>query len=492
MKILLVSLFNDEAYGLRSIHAHLIARGYDARMMFMKLPRNHGETQEEKVKGHFIGKINAVSETEIDLLVGHIAGNSYDMVGFSLVSQHFTLYKKLFSRIREIEGLKIVVGGWQASLNPQDTICFTDFLCIGEGEEALVELVEKINGNTATDDTANFWINTLSGVVKNPVRQLQRNLSEYPLPLYEDRYCYVIENNSLTDREPYFANPRYGTFIGRGCPYKCTYCSNSYMANNVYPGSWSKIRYREVEHVKQEMRLVRNALQNVRSINFYDEVFSPPLGWIQDFFAWYRDEIAIPFYCFFYPGTCSDEKAKLLAEAGMAGVWLGIQSGSERVRKDVFKRHYSNRTIIDQAKIFLKHGISVRYDFIFDNPFETFEESLESIRLMMELPQPYSLNTFSLKYFPNTEITEMARDKGLIEKQDADDHRLADQDYYLISREGGDHDHKFINYLAYYVTNICSAPILPGQKNNLFQLVEDYKTTRDLGGAEKLIAPFIQ
>lgn len=492
MKILLVSFFNDEAYGVRSIHAHLVEKGVDARMMFMKLPRNHGESQEEKVKGHFIGKINAVSEQEIDLLVGHIADNSYDLIGFSLVSQHFTLYKRIFERIGNLQSVTIVVGGWQASLNPQDTIHYTDYLCIGEGEEALVELVEKMAGDADTHDIPNFWINTPSGIIKNQVRELQRNLSAYPLPIYEDRFCFVIENNSLTNREPYFANPRYGTFIGRGCPYKCTYCSNSYMAGNVYPGSWSRIRYRDVEHVKEEMRLIKKELKNIRTINFYDEVFSPPLGWIQDFFAWYKDEVAIPFYCFFYPGTCSDEKARLLAEAGMAGVWLGIQSGSERVRRDVFKRHYSNEKIISQAKIFLKYGISVRYDFIFDNPFESFDESLESISLMLELPQPYSLNTFSLKYFPNTEITEMARERGLIEKKDADDHRVTDQDYYLISRETGDGEHKFINYLAYYITNICGAPILPKQKNDLIRLIDDYQATRDLGGIQKLIEPYIQ
>jgi len=80
--------FNDEAYGIRSIHAHLIDRKVDARMMFMKLPRYHGESQEEKVKGHFIGKINVVSEKEIELFVEHVIANHYDLVDFSLVSQH--------------------------------------------------------------------------------------------------------------------------------------------------------------------------------------------------------------------------------------------------------------------------------------------------------------------------------------------------------------------------------------------------------------------
>lgn len=264
------------------------------------------------------------------------------------------------------------------------------------------------------------------------------------------------------------------------------------MANQVYPGTWSKIRYRDVEHVQKEMVFVKDHLKNVRCVNFYDEVFSPPLSWIKEFFQWYKTEINIPFFCFFYPGTCSDEKAEILADAGMAGVWLGIQSGSERVRRDIFKRPYSNEKILNQAEIFFRHGINVRYDFIFDNPFESFDESLESIYMMMELPQPFSLNTFSLKYFPNTEITEMAKEMGLIEKQDTDDRRKTDQDYYLISRNSGDDERKFINHLAFYITNICNAPILSEHKNDLFQLIEDFKISKDLGAVEKLIEPYIQ
>jgi radical SAM superfamily enzyme YgiQ (UPF0313 family) len=119
----------------------------------------------------------------------------------------------------------------------------------------------------------------------------------------------------------------------------------------------------------------------------------------------------------------------------LKGIWIGVQSGSPRVRNDVFKRRYSNEQIINQARIFHKYGVSVRYDFIFDNPFETFEESLESIFMMMQLPQPFSLNLFSLKYFPNTEITEMARRSGFITEGDIDDNRDDDRDTYVIHRD---------------------------------------------------------
>jgi len=81
---------------------------------------------------------------------------------------------------------------------------------------------------------------------------------------------------------------------------------------------------------------------------------------------------------------------------------------------------------------------------------------------------------------------------GLIEKQDTDDRRKTDQDYYLISRHSGDDESKFINHLAFYINNICSSPILPEHKNDLLQLIEDFKISKDLGPVEKLIEPYIQ
>ncbi len=487
MKVLLVSFYNDEAYGVRSIHAHLIHRKIDAQMMFFKSPIYQGESQKEKIKANFKAEINTVSAKEIALLIKHIVRERYDVVAFSLVSQHFSLYKKIFAELRKIDRITVVVGGWQASLNPEDTICYTDYLCIGEGEWPLVELIEKLENLEDPLLIENIWVNAKEKPQKNPVRPLTMDLSQFPIPLYENKYSFVIENDRLEQKEPYFFNSRYGTFIGRGCPYRCTYCSNSYMAQNVYPGSWSKIRYRSIEHVQKELFYVKNRLQNVQSINFYDEVFTPPLSWITNFFEWYKKEIGLPFFCFFFPGTCSEEKAEILADAGMKGVWIGVQSGSEKIRKEIFKRHYSNELVLQQAKIFHKYNVSVRYDFIFDNPFESFDQSMESIQLMLELPQPFSLNTFSLKYFPNTEITEMARQAGLIDLSDLDDHNENDQNYYLISNTNNDTKNKFINGLAFYMSNICGETFSNTQKTHVNSLIEDFKKNGQLTKIDSLL-----
>lgn len=492
VKVLLVSFFNDEAYGLRSLHSTLVENKTDAHMLFFKVESKQFRVDhDESAKKDFTGSIRNASDKEIKLLVNFILSNDFNVVGFSLVSSHFQLYKRVYERIKDIKGITIVLGGWQPSLNPDDCIKYTDYLCIGEGEVAFHELISLLANKGATDRVLNFWINKNGTVIKNPVRPLTADISSFPTPLYDHKYSHIIENDKLINCEPYFDNVRYGTFVGRGCPKQCTYCSNSYMANDIYPKSWSRIHYRSVNHVKNEIMIVKDKLKNVKRINFYDEVFTPNIEWINDFFSWYEKYISIPFYCFFFPGSCSEEKCKILASAGLSGVWLGVQSGSQRVRREVFKRMYTNQQIIEQARIFHIYEVSIRYDFILDNPFESFEESLESIYLMLELPQPFSANLFSLKFFPNTEITKMALDAGIINKSDIDDNQLNDQDTYLIRQDVKDPDNKFIDHLSFYISCMSKDPNLREQKDMLSKLIDDYKITKDITTIEDLIKPFL-
>lgn len=415
-KVLLISLYNDESYGLRILHSILVSQGYDARMLFLKINKNSNLTLEEK-----------------ELFFNFLKEFEPDLVTFSLVSPNFMLYKELYSKIMTIGNFKILIGGWQASLNPEETIKYCDYLCIGEGEEAILELVCSLAKEEKPFDIPNIWFNRKYTIVKNEVRLLNKNLDDYPFCLIDNKYSYFIENNELVNKEPYFFNSRYGIMLSRGCPYHCTYCSNSYMDKEVYPKEWSKMRYRSVEHVMNELRQVKKLLPNIKQINFYDEIFIPKKEWLKEFFSKYKKEINLPFYCMFYPGTCDEYLIKVMKKAGLAGVWLGVQSGSEKVRKEVFKRYYSNKKLIEQAKLFKKHNISVKYDIIFNNPWEP--DTSETIKLMRKLPNPKLFNFFSLKYFPNTEITKMALEKGFITQKELDDQLTIMCPEYEISNE---------------------------------------------------------
>lgn len=407
---------------MRILHSILFNKGYNARMLFLKLNRKTESSE----------STNVCTDGEIKLFKQYIRDFEPNLIGFSLVSSNFTLYKRLYHCIRhEAPNSQVIVGGWQPSLNPEQTIQFADMVCIGEGDETIRELAYKLSHNESINDIRNIWIKRDTVIIKNSARPLIVDFDYSPF-VFNDHVSSFIEDDVLIQGDPYKENERYGTMIGRGCPYHCTYCSNSYMVKQVYP-KWSKIRHRKSQHVIDELLRVKETLPNVGRINFYDEVFVPRSEWAKDFFSLYSRLIGFPFYCMFFPGTCDEDTVKMLKDAGLAGVWVGIQSGSDRVRKEVFKRYYSNDVIKKQAEIFNKYGISVKYDLIFDNPFETEEETQETIDLMRQLPKPFLLNLFSLKYFPNTIITQMALEKGIITEEQLNDHLKEDHQNYFIT-----------------------------------------------------------
>ena len=467
-KILFVSFFNGEALGTRLLFSILHNLGYNTKLLFFKVPfQNKFATSQD------------VSEEELKLFDDFVLEYKPDLIAFSLVSSVFGLYKKIYNRINNLSDFKILIGGWQASLNPDECIKYSDFVCIGEGEEAIEEFVDKLFNNLPVDSVQNFWIKTKEDkIIKNTPRPILNNLSKYPVSVFDDDLSSYIENNELVNKEVYKSNTRYGIIAGRGCPYRCTYCSNVYMAQNLYQDSWCKIRYRNPDHVMSELLEVKKTLPKIERINFYDEVLIPSKEWANAFFPRYKNEIDLPFYCMFFPGTATEELIKLLKDSLLAGVWIGIQSGSEKIRKNIFKRHYKNSVVIEQANLFKKYDISVRYDFIFDNPFQTFEDSLESVKLMLELPQPYSMNLFSLKYFPNTEITEMALDAGFISSKDLDDKRSADRDGYWIKLNNENTDNNFINHVVYYINKMASQSKL--DKKEIYEVIEEYKLSNKL------------
>jgi radical SAM superfamily enzyme YgiQ (UPF0313 family) len=493
-KILFVSFYNDEACGVRLLHSILYHKGYNAKMLFLKLnsdiaSRKKGE-HKNALKNTYKLFSAVLTNKEIDIFVNFLINFQPNIVAFSLVSSNFTLYKKIYKRIKDIGIFKIVIGGWQPSLNPEETIGYCDILCVGEGDETLPELVDKLFYNQSIDDIQNLWLKKDGHVIKNGVRPLIMDLSSGPIPVFSNKQSYCVENNELTRKEPYMRNTRYGIISGRGCPYCCSYCSNVYMSKNIYSHKWSKIRYRKVEHVMSELINAKAKLPKLRIINFYDEVFFPDKEWTKEFFHRYKKEIKLPFYCMFYPGTCKEETAKILKESGLDGIWLGIQSGSERVRRDVLKRYYKNVDVLKQVEIFRKYSINIKYDFILDNPFETFEESLETIKLVLEFPQPFSLNLFSLKYFPKTEITKMALREGFKYKSDLEDQRLADeQDSYKIILSQDSSDTNFINHLAAYISFLTPDARL--KKEEVINTINNYMTDKDIEPIKKTLSSFL-
>ena len=118
-KILFVSFFNGEALGTRLLFSILHNLGYNTKLLFFKVPfQNKFATSQD------------VSEEELKLFDDFVLEYKPDLIAFSLVSSVFGLYKKIYNRINNLSDFKILIGGWQASLNPDECIKYSDFVFI--------------------------------------------------------------------------------------------------------------------------------------------------------------------------------------------------------------------------------------------------------------------------------------------------------------------------------------------------------------------------
>ena len=406
----LISLYHIKNLGIRSLHAFLKSKGSDVHLIFFK----HS----------YFNNAHAPTETELMQLIDVLKKSQTNLVGISVSCSAYLETAKVITRaIKEALDIPVLWGGVHATVDPEGCIQYADMLCVGEGEYPLLELLEAMSNQKDVTNIKNLWFNQEGMVIKNPIRPLIQDLSSLPLPDYTNDNKYYISGDKIYEGDPihldcwdYFIQ---GT---RGCPYNCTYCSNS-LFRQMYKDHGKYIRQRSVDHVLKELVQAQASLKGLKMITFFDEVFGVNKKWIGEFCQEYKEKIDIPFSCYLHPLAVRDEVVAMLKEAGVSLIGMGIQSGCERVRRHIFKRPETNKQIIEAAGILQKHKIPFVLDIILDNPFESRKDKDETLDLLLHIPKPFKLSLYSLIYFPGTGLTEMALKQNLITQDDIEDRR---------------------------------------------------------------------
>lgn len=178
-----------------------------------------------------------------------------------------------------------------------------DMICIGEGEEAIVELANSIEKSGIDYSIQNLWFKKDGGIIKNRVRHLIKDLDKLPFP---DKLIFCEKEQSIRNH--------YAVTSGRGCPFSCTYCASDVMKRLLTKGE-TYVRRRSPENVIEELLVAKNSIYfNLRSINFLDDTFTYDYSWLERFCRLYKKEIKLPFHCTGYPSTVNYEKTVLLKD----------------------------------------------------------------------------------------------------------------------------------------------------------------------------------
>ena len=220
------------------------------------------------------------------------------------------------------------------------------------------------------------------------------------------------------DALPYMARDMLGEQYGvthmvtqRGCPFPCTYCA-ARKFHDLYKGVGSYGRRRSHDNVLAEIKHLRDT-QFVSYITFLDDTFTLAPSWVKEFCSLYEEQLKIPFSLHARAETVNPTMIEQLAAAGCRHITYGVESGSDRVRREVMKRVIANQTLIDVFQYTRDAGIIVTANYILGIPGETLAEAEETMALHEEL-KPDDFGYFVFYPYPGTSLFHLCRDKGYL------------------------------------------------------------------------------
>jgi anaerobic magnesium-protoporphyrin IX monomethyl ester cyclase len=383
------------ALGMRSISASLKAAGHHTRMIFAG---NEGG----QLKQRAFENIRSVSEQS-------------GLIGISSMSRASGLAKTLIADLRPLQK-PIVWGGIHPTLFPEDCVSHADLICRGDGEGFMVELAERLTSGRSYRDIRNAGYEENGQLALNEIRPLIDNLDLLPMPdfAFEEEYRLDEQGNLVPNASMREASSI--LFMGsRGCVCNCHYCSNTRL-KDLYAGKGRFTRKMSPAKFVESACVFREMFPAARYFYFTDEdFFARPVAEIEKFSELYSKTVKLPFECMASPQQITEKKMALLVKAGLWRIDVGVESGSERVKKEIFNRPVTNNTVLEAAGIINRYPhVVVYYFLIIGNPYEQREDLLKTVELLRGLPAPHFLRTYSLVFFPGTHLFERARRDGII------------------------------------------------------------------------------
>ncbi len=345
-------------------------------------------------------------------IVKKIKEEKAGLVAFSVVSDEYGWACETASAIKADMDIPVIFGGIHPTLVPERVIRenFVDYICVGEGEDAIVELADTLENKKDPGNIANIWSKAGGKIKKNAPRTLIKNLDALPSP---DKQIFYKEFKE-------FVKGEYSIIASRDCFYSCTYCYNNYMGKVYNKGK--KLEYRRrrsEENVINELKSARREY-GIKKVIFFDDLFIDDLEWLKSFAIRYKKEVNLPFLCNVHSAFINEETVSCLVQAGCVKVALGVQSIDETVRRNVLGRNESNEEIKRSIQLFQNTGIFLKVDLILGLPNQKEEELIEAAKFFNEY-RPDVLMMLWLRYYPKTKIVTIAREQGVLTSQDIEE-----------------------------------------------------------------------
>ena len=297
---------------------------------------------------------------ELDAFERAVAKHRPDLLAYSARSNEWMLTKRLIDRGRLL-GIPQVVGGPHPTHDPENAMQQVDLIVLGEGEGAMLDVVRSLAMGRDVAGIPNTWVRSGSQIIMTPKRNLIRDLDVLPFPdwqLFGEQHYQRSYIASIMDGMRLVA----AIEGSRGCPFTCTYCSNStLMESYAGQGKWRREKSPEriVEELAAFRELFRDRFGEMDFVYWVDEIWLTGIERLKRFRDLYKRQIGVPFSIMERPECITEEKIRVIADAGLHYIAIGLESGDEDLRATLLNRRTAMSTLVQAFLLPKQHGIKV-------------------------------------------------------------------------------------------------------------------------------------
>lgn len=325
-----------------------------------------------------------------------------DIVGFSasFLFQH-SLVKELIEFTKDnFPFIAIFLGGYPTvapGLVMKD-IPSLDVLFIGEADISLVQVLESAENKIPLGNIRGIAYRSDDGVVINQGHNLVTNISEIPHPSFDmlplSKYKDILGRNDFP------------MMTSRGCPFSCNFC-----AIRLYSGR--TLRLRNLDDLLKEMEVLHNKF-NIDFLHIWDDNFIVNKKHSKGFLkALIKHKMTVPWCDLggFHVNSMDEELLDLCKASGCSQIVFAIESGCDRVLKDIMNKNVDLEHALKMAKYCREIGLPVHCYFILGNPGETEQEIKKTINFAHEMKVDSCSFSIATPFY-GTKYYEIAIEKG--------------------------------------------------------------------------------
>ena len=359
--------------GLGYIAAYLDEAGFSARILDMDMLNLHP------------GDLNK-----------RLAQFQPDIVGITSFSSNYKNAVDVAKAVKSYDpGIKIVMGGVHATFTHEEilkSVPEVDIVVRYEGEHALSEIAESLEGGRTPTDVLGISYRDGSRIVSTPLRERMEDLDSLPFPAYHllDPTPEAYIGNGVVRCMPVITT--------RGCPFNCIFCSTASLHGRKY-------RVRDNSRVVDEIEYLVEKYK-INNVSFVDDNFTMRKDRVEGLCSEMKKrQVPVKWGCSTRIDLLSKDLVGTMKDAGCEEIFFGIESASQKVL-DTIRKDFSIEQAKQVVRMVEEMGIKTHCSFILGLPGETVESLGQILQFIDEARPSARVLPNVLDILPGTELYE--------------------------------------------------------------------------------------